>query len=177
MSSLHTPVSRRDHLEGSRYARVVIVEYGDFQCGRCGEAYWELKRLVHAYVPELALVWRHFPLSRLHPHALAAAEAAEAAASQGRFWEMHDLLFENQEDLTPDAIFSYADELGLDLSTFVRETLEHGHRERIERDVLGGTLSGLAGTPGLFVNGQLIERASLSQTVDVLLGGGAAATP
>lgn len=174
MTQLRAGISVDDHVEGSREAHVVLVEYGDFECPRCGEAYWELKRLLHAYGTDVALVFRHFPLTQLHPNAMAAAEAAEAAGAQGLFWEMHDLLFENQEDLEPKTLFSFADELGLELSRFARETQEHRWQARIERDFMSGVRSGVSGTPGLFVNGEPVARASLAQTIDVLLGGGAA---
>ncbi len=175
--TLRAGLSPDDHIEGSREAPTVITEYGDFECPSCGEAYWELKRLLQTYGTEVALIWRHFPLTQLHPNALAAAEASEAASAQGVFWELHDLMFENQEDLAREALFSYADEVGLELSRFAREMQAHKYQPRVERDFMSGVRSGVAGTPGLFLNGERVERANLAQAIDVLLGGGRPSAP
>lgn len=172
MSGLRDEPTDEDHYFGRGDARVVIVEYGCFEDPRCGELYWELKRLMLAAEGRIGLVFRHFPLSQLHVHSLAAAEAAEAAAAQGAFWDMHDVLFENQEDLDPAALFSYADELELDLVRFTSALDDHRYRPRIERDLLGGARSGVVQLPGLFVNGELVERRSLALTLEALLDPG-----
>lgn len=172
MSRLRDEPADDDHFFGRADAPVVIVEYGCFADPRCGELYWELKRLILAADGRLGLIYRHFPLSQVRADALGAAEAAEAASAQGAFWDMHDVLFENQEDLDPAALFSYADELELDLVRFTGELDDHRHRPRIERDLLGGARSGVVQLPGLFVNGEPVPRQSLAQTLDALLNEG-----
>jgi protein-disulfide isomerase len=154
MSSLQRPVDSDDHVKGPRHAAVTMVEYADFECPFCGQAFWELKQLEATIGDELLLVFRHFPLTQMHPHAMAAAEAAEAAGAQGRFWEMHDTLFANQRALDPAALMSYAADLQLDLRQFSRDLQGHRHVPRIRRDFLTGVRSGVNGTPTLFINGE-----------------------
>ena len=172
MSRLRDAPTDEDHFFGRGDASVVIVEYGCFEDAHCAEMYWELKRLILAAEGRIGLVFRHFPLSQVNVHSLAAAEAAEAAAAQGAFWDMHDMLFENQEDLDGAALFSYADELELDLVRFTNELDDHRHRPRIERDLLVGARSGVVQLPGLFVNGEQVDAKSLALTLDALLNEG-----
>jgi Na+/H+ antiporter NhaA len=142
----------RDHVRGNPDARVTLVEYGDFECPNCGEAE-PATRAELADDQDLRFVWRHLPLTDVHPRAQLAAEASEAAARQGRFWEMHDLLLERQDALTPRDLASYAAELGLDVEQFHRDLVTHAHADRIVRDVDSADLSSVSGTPTFFVNG------------------------
>jgi protein-disulfide isomerase len=152
-ATLTPAVSEDDHAEGSANAPVTLVEYGDYQCPACGAAYPLVKELQKAFPKELRFVFRNFPLTQLHPYALAAAETAEAAALQGKFWEMHDLLFERQESLEPGILAGWAREVGLDLEEF-RSALQEGEIEkRIKKDRSGGIRSGVNGTPTFFING------------------------
>jgi len=153
-ANLDPPVDpTRDHVRGADGARVSLVEYGDFECPYCGAAYAVLKQLERRLGGRLRLVFRHFPLTHVHPHALAAAEAAEAAGEQGRFWDMHDRLFEHQRQL------EHADLLRLrpgDRSrrgALRRGTRARSGRERVEADVASGVRSGVEGTPALYIDG------------------------
>src|SRR6266566_3255653 len=112
------PVSRRDHLEGNESALVTSVEYADYQCPYCASVYPVIKQLQKSLGKKLSFVFRNFPLTQSHPYALIAAEAAEAAALQGKFWQMHKWLFENQEELEPDILPAWAEKIGLDLEEF-----------------------------------------------------------
>lgn len=152
MSHLMTPPGSHDHVQGSIDAAWVLVEYGDFECPYCGAAYPQLKAVQRAMGDALCFVFRHFPLRQAHPHAERAAEFAEAAATIGKFWEMHDVLFENQEALTDRDLVTYAREIGLDARTI--ELALSGHfASRVQRDFSSGVRSGVNGTPGLFLNG------------------------
>jgi protein-disulfide isomerase len=132
---------------------VTLVEYGDFECPHCGAAYLILKKIQKALDNKLRFVFRHFPLTQIHPFAEPAAEAAEAAGSQGKFWEMHDLLFENQQALDPENLVGMAVELDLDIPRFVRELDEGIYGERVREDFMSGVRSGVNGTPTFFING------------------------
>jgi protein-disulfide isomerase len=146
-------VSARDHSQGASGAVVTLVEYGDYQCPACGAAYPTVKRLQRAFPDDLRLIFRNFPLTQSHPYAQAAAETAEAAALQGKFWEMHDLLFERQDLLAPGALASWAAEIGLDLERG-KAALAEGHIEkRIKEDRTSAIHSGCNGTPSFFING------------------------
>jgi diadenylate cyclase len=147
------PVGARDHARGPRDAPVTLVKYGDYECPYCGEAHPVLKELQQRVGEQVRFVFRHFPLDSVHPRARLAAQAAEAAASQGRFWEMHDLLYENQNKLSEEDLIRYAAKLGLDLRRFEEDLASDHHAWRIEEDRLGGTRAGVEGTPGFFVNG------------------------
>ena len=155
---LHTPrlivpVSERDHVRGPATAAVTLLEYGDYQCPYCGAAYPVVLQLERLLGDDLRFAYRHFPLSRIHTHAYQAAESAEAAGAQGRFWEMHDLLFTHQDRLgTPD-LLAYAQALGLDLKRFAADLEAHVHAPRLREDFLSGIRSGVNGTPTFFVNG------------------------
>ena len=146
------PVGSRDHVQGSATASVTLVEYGDFECPYCGAAYIIIKKIQELMDDELRFVFRHFPLTQTHPHAEAAAEASEAAGVQGKFWEMHDLLYENQGTLDSWHLAQFAHELGLNTRRFVRELEEGSHRARVREDFLSGVKSGVNGTPTFFIN-------------------------
>jgi protein-disulfide isomerase len=153
MSRLEPPVGPEDHVQGPTNASIVLVEYGDFECSYCGEAYPELKAARREMGDSLCFVFRNFPLSNVHPHAERAAEFAEASATIGRFWEMHDILYENQEALDDGALISYATELGLDRD-LIESALRGNFAARVRRDFDSGVRSGVNGTPSLFINGE-----------------------
>ncbi len=155
--SLRLPVGERDHIHGPNGARVTLVEYGDYECPHCGAAFPVLKRVEQLLGDELRFVFRNFPLSEMHPHALQAAEAAEAAAAQGKFWNMHDLIFDNQRALGRAHLSDYAGRLGLDLPRFERDLDTHTYLKHIEEDFNSGVRSGVNGTPTLFINGARYE--------------------
>src|SRR5208282_2621778 len=150
---LKPPVGANDHTQGPADAPITVVEYGDYQCPYCGEAYPITKALQKRLGKKLRFVFRNFPLSEAHPHAEHAAEAAEAAAAQGRFWEMHDMLYEHQDALDDDALLSYATDIGLDVDRFRREFSERKYLDRIREDFQSGIRSGVNGTPTFFING------------------------
>ncbi len=153
-AKLTVPVSAdRDHIQGSSDAPVTLVEYGDYECPYCGEAYPIVKEIQDRLGDGLMFVFRNFPISTSHPHAEQAAEAAEAAATQGRFWEMHDHLYEHQRQLQDDHLRSYAQELDLDMDLFDKELTEHVHADRVHEDFMSGVRSGVNGTPTFFING------------------------
>jgi Na+/H+ antiporter NhaA len=143
----------RDHIRGSADAPVTLVEYGDFQCPFCGQAEPVIRELL-ADFGDLRYVWRHLPLSDVHPRAELAAEASEAAAAQGAFWPMHDLLLEHQDALAPKDLARYAEELGLDARRFAQDLQDHQWSHRVAADVESADVSGVAGTPSFFVNGR-----------------------
>jgi Na+/H+ antiporter NhaA len=150
---LAAPVDlKRDHLRGPRKAPVTLVEYGDLECPYCGRAEPAVRELL-ADFGDVRYVWRHLPLTDVHPHAQLAAEATEAAAAQGKFWEMHDLLMSHQDALTPKDLIRYAGELGLDTESFARDLRSHAYAARVAEDVDSADLSGVSGTPTFFVNG------------------------
>ena len=150
---LTPPVSTRDHIAGPDDAPVTLVEYGDFECPYCGMAYAVVKRAQRELGDQLRVVFRHFPLAEAHPHARVAAQAAEAAAAQGQFWEMHDILFEHQDALGPEDLVSYAESLGLDTARFTSELEAGMYEKRVREDFRSGVRSGVNGTPTFFVNG------------------------
>jgi Na+/H+ antiporter NhaA len=143
-----------DHVRGPEDAPVTIVEYADFECPYCGRAEPAIREVLADFGDDVRYVFRHLPLNDVHPHAQTAAEAAEAAAKQGRFWEMHDVLMEHQGALRGPDLIRYAEEVGLDVERFRRDVREHAHAGRIARDVESAELSGVSGTPTFFVNGQ-----------------------
>jgi protein-disulfide isomerase len=150
---LTVPVSERDHVLGPATAPVTLVEYGDYECPYCGAAHRSLEQVLGVMGNDLRFAFRHFPLSQIHPHAYQAAEAAEAAGAQGRFWEMHDLLFEHQDRLGLRDLIAYAGALDLDLERFVTDLRGHAYAGRLREDFLSGVRSGVNGTPTFFVNG------------------------
>jgi protein-disulfide isomerase len=150
---LTLPVGERDHIQGPATALVTLVEYGDYECPYCGAAYPIIKKVQARMGKRLRFVFRNFPITTSHPRAEQAAEAAEAAATQGKFWQMHDLLYENQRRLRDQDLRAYAEKLGLDLARFDKELAEHVHAERIHEDFLSGVRSGVNGTPTFYING------------------------
>jgi protein-disulfide isomerase len=153
-TELTPPVSpERDHIRGPVDAPVSLVEYGDFECPFCGAAHPIVDAVRREMGNDLRFVFRHFPITTAHPNAETAAEVAEAAGVQGRFWEMHDTLFENQQRLDPPALHSYAEALGLDVDRFDRELAGHVHAGRVREDFMSGVRSGVNGTPAFYING------------------------
>lgn len=151
--TLALPVGKRDHAQGPLSAPVTLVEYGDYQCPFCGDVSPVVKKLQKQFGDELRFIFRNFPQTRIHAYAQRAAEAAEAAAAQGKFWELHDYLYEHQEALDAENLVQAAVALGLDRVKFSRDVAEHGYLERIQEDVQSGIDSGVGGTPTLFING------------------------
>jgi len=154
MAKLSIPISAEDHLQGDLDAEVNLVEYGDYQCPSCGAAYPIVKRLQKHYGKRLLFVFRNFPLSQMHLQAEPAAEAAEFAAAHGKFWEMHDLLYENQENLGEELFKTLADELKLPSDKLLNAVAEQTYQARIRADFAGGIRSGVNGTPTFYINGQ-----------------------
>jgi protein-disulfide isomerase len=152
-SSLTLPVARRDHIQGPIDASIMLLEYGDYECPYCGEAYPIIKDIQERLGDRLCFAFRNFPLVNSHPHAQHAAEAAEAAGAQGKFWETHDILFENQEALDDEDIAQYATTLGLDANRVISEVLAGTHAARVREDFRSGARGGVNGTPTLFING------------------------
>jgi protein-disulfide isomerase len=153
-AALTMPVSEdRDHIQGQAEAAVTLVEYGDYECPYCGAAYPIIKEVQARMGERLRFVFRNFPITTAHPHAEQAAEAAEAAATQGRFWEMHDVLYENQSRLDDVDLRGYAEQLQLDVESFGSELAEHVHAERVREDFMSGVRSGVNGTPTFYING------------------------
>jgi protein-disulfide isomerase len=150
---LANPVTERDHALGRSDAPVTLVEYGDYECPYCGNAFPIVKRLLADLGPRLRFVFRNFPMNSVHPHASVAAQAAEAAAAQGKFWAMHDLLYEHQADLDVADIEKYALLIGLEIYRFEADLSSERFAGRVADDVRGGVRSGVNGTPTFFVNG------------------------
>jgi len=154
MAKLKTPVGPEDHTQGDPHAPVTLVEYGDYECPHCGRAYPIVKRVQKHFGKRLLFVFRNFPLTQSHPHAEPAAEAAEFAGSQDKFWEMHDLLFENQNRLGLPLFEQVAEELDLDPEALIASLDSHEFAARVRADFSGGVRSGVNGTPTFFINGQ-----------------------
>jgi protein-disulfide isomerase len=143
----------RDHIQGPSEAPVTLVEYGDYECPYCGAAYPIVKQVQSRMGDRLRFVFRNFPITTAHPHAEQAAEAAEAAAARKKFWEMHDLLYENQQHLEQSDLRRYAEQLGLDGREFDEELASHAHADRVREDFMSGVRSGVNGTPTFYING------------------------
>jgi protein-disulfide isomerase len=152
---LAVPVEASDHVLGGPHAAVTIVEYGDFECPNCRQAAPAVKLILEHFKGRVQLVWRHFPLEGVHPHALHAALASEAAAAQGRFWPMHDVLLENQAHLKTDHLRGYAQRLELDTKRYDADMEQQAYLQRVREQIEGGERSGARGTPTFFVNGAL----------------------
>lgn len=150
---LRVPVSAHDHMQGPANAPVTLVEYGDYECPACGEAYPIVKRIQAHMGGRLRFVFRNFPLAQMHPHAEHAAEAAEAAAEENRFWELHDTLYEHQDALSDADLTGYMRAHGLDVARFATDLREHRYAARVRKDFEGGVRSGVNGTPTFFING------------------------
>jgi protein-disulfide isomerase len=151
--TLAVPPEPTDHALGSEHARVVVIEYGDFECPSCKVAATTPTLLVERFPNQVRFIFRHFPLEEAHPHALLAAESSEAAGAQGKFWEMHDVLFRNQLHLKAADLHHYASELGLDMARYVAEMDDHIYLQKVREHVAGGRLSHIRATPTFFVNG------------------------
>ncbi len=152
--SLIIPVGADDHIQGPETGLVTLVKYGDYECPHCATAYGIIQVVQARLGRLLRFVFRNFPLSQVHPHAELAAEAAEATGAQGKFWEMHDALYENQPALGPVLIEALAQGLQLDMERFESDLASGRFRERVKRDFMGGVRSGVAGTPTFFINGE-----------------------
>jgi protein-disulfide isomerase len=170
MARLKPPVSIQDHIKGTLQAPVILVEYGDFQCPYCGAAHPILKEIEKIYKDQMAFVFRHFPLAESHPYAQAAAVAAEAAANQDRFWQMHDLIFENQLNLSPDTLLLLAEALKLNIKSFQKDIKDTKLIEKVEADFESGIISGVNGTPSFYINGAKFngsyDKHSLSHAIE-----------
>ena len=153
LSRLVLPVGGRDHVLGPADAPTTLVEYGDYECPYCGLAHPIVKEVLHRMGPRVRFAFRNFPLAEMHPHALRAAEAAEAAGAQGKFWQMHDTLYEHQRALDEPDLLRYAERIGLDHTRFLTELSEHAWEARVREDFMTGVRSGVNGTPTFFVNG------------------------
>ena len=155
MFDLAIPVGPTDHSIGPSHAQLTLVEYGDFECPNCKQAAPVVKLLLSHFSDRLRFVYRHFPLEEVHPQALRAALAAECAGGQGRFWAMHDLLFEHQPALNADQLQAYAQRLELDVTRFSAEMSDTVYLQRIREHQEGGARSGVRATPTFFINGKL----------------------
>jgi protein-disulfide isomerase len=170
VAELTLPVSEeRDRIRGNPDAPVTLVEYGDYECPYCGAAYPIVKEQQKRMGERLRFVFRNFPIAEAHPHAGQAAEAAEAAAPQGHFWEMHDHLFEHQRHLEADDLHAYAEALGLDVGRFDRELGQHAHAQRLREDFMSGVRSGVGGTPTFNINGKRHDDSYEVQTLSAAL--------
>jgi len=159
-------IAASDHVRGSANAQVTLVEYGDFECPHCGQAYPIVKEIQRRLGAELRFVYRHFPLRDIHPHAESAAEAAEAAGAQGEFWWMHDMLFENQSELDDVSLIRYAERARLDVQRFAVELQRGTYSHRVQQDYESGVHGAVQGTPTFFIDG---IRHDLSFDLETLL--------
>jgi protein-disulfide isomerase len=150
---LSIPVGPDDHVSGPPDAKLTLVEYGDYQCPYCGQAFPIVERLRTHFDDSMRFVFRNLPLADMHPHAEAAAEVAEAVGRQGKFWEIHDTLYEHQRDLSDKALRHYIEEVGANVDEAMKEVAGGGPRDRVEADFEGAIRSGANGTPTFFVNG------------------------
>jgi protein-disulfide isomerase len=155
MSKLRPAVSENDHQTGNPSSATTLVEFGDYQCPHCGHAYPLLKKLIKE--TDIHFVFRNFPLQEVHPAAMMAARAAEAAALQDKFWEMHDLIFEHQSTMNGSIFLQFAEELKLDMQKFAEDWKSEAVGVRVELDFESGLKSGVNGTPGFFINGHKLD--------------------
>jgi formate-nitrite transporter family protein len=168
-SALLLPVRASDHVHGPDDAPYTLVEYGDYECPNCGRLFVILRDLGKEMASRVRVVFRHYPLSGIHPRAQQAAEAAEAAAAQGKFWEMHSLLFERQYALQTKDLIRYAEELILDVERFRNELKHQTYRDEVRADFIAGVQNGVYGTPGLFLNGTRYDGEWDTETLRKLL--------
>jgi protein-disulfide isomerase len=152
-SRLAIPVSDEDHSRGPADALITLVEYGDYECPYCGQAFPIVEKIRRVFDDSLRFVFRNLPLAEVHPHAERAAEMAEAVALQGDFWAMHDMLYEHQRELADEALLSYAKAVGADLDRVRADLTEGAPRRRVESDFEGAIRSGANGTPTFYING------------------------
>jgi protein-disulfide isomerase len=160
---LLTPISDHDHIQGSMELSVVLVEYGDYQCTFCREVHKMIQE-IQQQIP-LRFVFRHFPQIQIHPHAQKAAEAAEAAAAQNKFWQMHNALFEHKSVLNDGYLLEYANAIQLDIDRFLRDMTNHVYAERVIQNVQEGMQNGIRSTPALFINGERYQNTWDTQTL------------
>jgi protein-disulfide isomerase len=153
-TKLTVPVNEtRDHLRGNSEARLTLLEYGDYECPYCGRAFPIVRQIQETLGTRLRFVFRHFPLNSVHPHASVAAQAAESAGAQGKFWDMHDMLYEHQEELAEVDLVQYALKIGLEVYQFEADLSAERFAKRVQEDFDSGVRSGVNGTPTFFING------------------------
>jgi protein-disulfide isomerase len=167
--SLVIPVGKDDHVLGPADAPVTLVEYGDYECPACGAAYPMVKAIQKRLGAKLRFVFRNMPLNEIHPNAELAAEAAEAAGAQGKFWEMHDALYEHQDEFGPELGRILARRLRLDMSRFEEDLVSRRFRDHVKRDFMGGVRSGVNGTPTFFVDGLRYDGILDEQSLEAVL--------
>jgi len=163
---LSVPVNENDHVRGREDSPVTVVKYGDYECPDCHRAHRIWLELVRPLEKHVRYVYRHFPLLNIHPRALPSAEASEAAASQGKFWNMHELLFINPNKLEDKHLRAHAKDIGLDMKQFERELEEGIHREKIRRAYQQGLINGITGTPTFYINGIRYNDSDMKKMVD-----------
>jgi protein-disulfide isomerase len=166
---LTPPVNQNDHTLGGDRALVTLVEFGDYECPFCGRAHPIVKDALRRMPDEILFVFRHFPLSQAHPHSLPAAVAVEAAGAQGKFWPMHDTLFENQKALEDEDLIGYAEDLELDVGRFVADVKSGRHLQKVRSDFRSGARSGVNGTPTFFIDGKRFDENWSDGTLTVAL--------
>jgi protein-disulfide isomerase len=154
---LTVPVTAVDHWIGAEHAPVTVVEYGDFECPMCLQASHAVRALLAEFANRVRLVFRHFPLEEVHPHALLAAQAAECAGAQGKFWQMHNVLFDNQRHLKLPQLHGYAENLSLDMATFTAAMNDQVYLQRIREHQQSGLQSGVRATPTFYINGKIYD--------------------
>jgi protein-disulfide isomerase len=166
---LIVPISMRDHVQGTTNAPIALVSYGDYQCLYCNEIHKMIQHLQKCFDQQLCFAFRHFPRTQFHPQAYKAAEAAEAAAAQDKFWQMHNLLFEQQQRLENGYLLEYANQLDLNINQFLRDMWQHNHARRIAEDIQSGIQSHVTTTPALFINNMRYRGAwSLEQLTSAI---------
>ena len=163
------PVGPEDHSQGPADAPLTLVEYGDFECPSCGQAYPIVQAIQERFGDQLRFVFRNFPLTEIHPHAEHAAEAAEIAGTQGAFWEMHDQLFEHQRALDDHHLVRYAEQIGLPADAFAAALADEAETDRIQADFMSGVRSGVNGTPTFFINGLRFDDSWDEETLSAAL--------
>ena len=168
MSELKVPVTSSDHIQGEEKAPITLVEYGDYQCPYCGAAYPIVKRVQKHFGKRLRFVFRNFPLTEAHPMAQSAAETAEFADAHGKFWQMHDAIYENQRSLSVEFVIELAEKLGLSGAALANSLNSQQYAEKVRADFMGGVRSGVNGTPTFFINGR---RHDASFEYEDLVGG------
>ena len=175
-TELTLPVTDRDHIQGSTEALVTLVEYGDYECPHCGRAHPIVEEIRQQFGDRLRFVFRNFPLTQVHAHAEAAAEAAEAAGAQGRFWEMHQALFTHQNALDTSHLVQYAGRLRINAAQLGEALSAHTFRDRVREDFMSGVRSGVNGTPTFFINGMRhdapFDLPFLSEAIEGAMGSG-----
>ncbi|MBF9254902.1 DsbA family protein [Pontibacter sp. 172403-2] len=157
MANLKPPVNEHDHYTGNTNASITLVEYGDYECSHCAHAHPLLKQLLEEKGDDFEFVFRNFPLNEVHPLAMLSALAAEAAGKQHKFWEMHDMIYENQAQLNRDSFVDFAEALSLNLEKFAADLQSEATTSKVENDFESGIRSGVNGTPSFFINGRKLN--------------------